>query len=268
MTRTVHPDEVFYHIGLSKEMIEGAEYVLLPGDPHRSESLAKAFDPQAKFLADSREHISYLANFHGQKILICSSGLGGPNIGISVEELAMIGLKYYLRVGTCGAIQPSMELGDVMISSAAVRLEGASHDFAPIEYPAVSSFAFTHDMIEGAKAAQAPYHVGITASTDTFWQGQERYDNYTGYLLRRQRGAIDEWRALNVANFEMEAATLFVMCNVMRLEAACICGIIARRVDSEKVSVSTKQGAAKQHWEKVAVEGIYHSLKRRGLAEK
>lgn len=265
MPKSVKSDEILYHIGLSKDMIEGAEYVLLPGDPHRSESLAKAFDPKAKFLADSREHISYLADFHGQKVLVCSSGLGGPNIGITVEELAMIGVKYYLRVGTCGAIQASIELGDVVISTAAVRLEGASRDFAPIEYPAVSSFEFTHDMVAGAKQAKAPYHTGITASTDTFWQGQERYDSYTGYLLRRQRGAIDEWRALNVANFEMEAATLFVMCSVMKLEAACICGVIARRVESEKVSLATKTGKGKEHWEKVAVEGIYQSMKRRGV---
>lgn len=265
MSKTVSPNEVLYHIGLSKEMIEGAEYVLLPGDPHRSESLAKAFDPNAKFLADCREHISYLANFHGQKVLVCSSGLGGPNIGITVEELAVIGLKYFLRVGTCGAIQSSIELGDVAISAAAVRLEGTSRDFAPVEYPAVSSFEFTADMIEGAKAAKAPHHIGITASTDTFWQGQERYDSFTGYLLRRQRGAMDEWRALNVMNFEMEAATLFVMCSTMRLHAACICGVVARRVESEKVSLATKTGTAKDHWEKTAVQGIYHSMKRRGL---
>ncbi|EKE01943.1 MAG: hypothetical protein ACD_21C00016G0001 [uncultured bacterium] len=265
MPKQAKPDEIQYHIGLSKNMIENAEYVLLPGDPHRSELIAKAFDPNAKFLADSREHVSYLANFHGQKILVCSTGLGAPNVGITIEELAVIGLKYYLRVGTCGAIQPFINLGDVVISTAAVRLEGASKDYAPIEYPAVSSFEFTHDMVEGAKETKAPFHVGITASTDTFWQGQERYDNYTGYLLRSKRGAMDEWRALNVMNFEMEASALFVMASTMGLHAACICGVVAVRVESEKVSVDTKQGAAKSNWEKIAIEGIYQSLKRRGL---
>jgi len=267
MVKSVKHDEVLYHVGLSKEMIQGAEYVLLPGDPHRSESLAKAFDPSAKFLADSREHISYLADFHGQKVLVCSSGLGGPNIGITVEELAVIGLKYYLRVGTCGAIQPGIELGDVVVSTAGVRLEGTSRDFAPIEYPAVASFEFTHDMVEGAKIAKAPYHLGITASTDTFWQAQERYDSYTGYLLNRHRGAMAEWRALNVINFEMEAATLLVMCSTMALNAACICGVVAKRVESEQISVAAKTGACKEHWEKVAVEGIYQSMKRRGKAK-
>jgi len=265
MPKQAKPDEIQYHIGLSKNMIEGAEYVLLPGDPHRSESIAKAFDSNAKFLADSREHVSYLADFHGQKVLVCSTGLGAPNVGITIEELAVIGLKYYLRVGTCGAIQPFINLGDVVISTAGVRLEGASKDYAPIEYPAVASFEFTNDIVEGAKQTEAPFHVGITASTDTFWQGQERYDSYTGYLQRSKQGAMDEWRALNVLNFEMEASALLVMASTMGLHAACICGVVAVRTESEKISVDTKQGTAKTNWEKIAVEGIHQSMKRRGL---
>lgn len=265
MPKQAKPDEVQYHIGLSRNMIKGAEYVLLPGDPHRSESIAKAFDPDAKLLADSREHISYLASFHGHNILVCSTGLGAPNVGITIEELAPIGLKYYLRIGTCGAIQKDIKLGDVVISTAGVRLEGASKDYAPTEYPAVASFEFTHDIVAAAKTANIPHHVGITASTDTFWQAQERYDSYTGYLLRSKRGAIDEWRALNVMNFEMEASALFVMASTMGLHAACLCGVIAVRYESEKVSVDTKTGAAKSHWETLAVEGIRQSMKSRGL---
>jgi uridine phosphorylase len=265
MPKLAKPNEVLYHIGLSRNMIEGAEYVILPGDPHRSASLAKAFDPKAKFLADSREHVSYLANFHGQKILICSSGLGAPNIGISVEELAMIGVKYFLRVGTCGAIQPHIQLGDIVISTGAVRLEGMSRDFAPIEYPAIPCFQFTNDLITAAAAAKIPHHTGITATTDTFWQGQERYDSFTGYNLRRLRNSMDEWQKLNVANFEMEAAALFVMCSVFGLHAACICGVVAQRTQSEKVSTSAKNSIAKCHWESAAVHGILQSLKRRKL---
>lgn len=265
MPKQATPDEIQYHIGLSKNMISGAEYVLLPGDPHRCETIAKAFDPNAKFLADSREHVSYLANFHGQNILVCSTGLGAPNVGITIEELAVIGLKYYLRVGTCGAIQKYVNLGDIVVSSAAVRLDGASKDYAPIEYPAVASLEFTNDIITSLNNIKIPYHVGITASTDTFWQGQERYDSYTGYLLRKKRGAIDEWRALNVVNFEMEASALFVMANTMRLHAACICGVVAVRYESEKISVATKTGTAQDNWEKATTNAIYQSLKHRGL---
>jgi uridine phosphorylase len=265
MPKQAKQNDVQYHTGLSKNMIKNAEYALLPGDPQRVESIAKIFDPQAVFLADSREHKSFLANFHGQHILVCSTGVGAPNVSITLEELAVIGLKYYLRIGTCGSIQPRVELGDVVISKASVRLDGASKDYAPVEYPAVASFEFTNDIIEGAKKAQAPFHVGITASTDTFWQGQERHDSYTGYLIRSKRDSMAEWQALNVLNFEMESSALFVMSSVMGLKAACLSSVIAKRVESEKISLNAKTGAAKTNWEKVAYEGIYFSMKRRGL---
>jgi uridine phosphorylase len=227
--------------------------------------LAKVFDPNAKHLATSREYISYLADFHGQKILVCSTGMGCPSVGIGVEELATIGLKYFIRVGTCGVIQDKINLGDVIISSAAVRLEATSSHYAPMEYPAVASIGLTQAMIEGAKIAKAPFHVGITASSDTFWPGQERHDNYSGYLLRRFQGSMAEWRALNVLNFEMEASALFVMCSVFGLEAACICGVVAKRIESEKPSLTAKQGAAKQNWEKVMLEGVLAHLRQRNL---
>lgn len=265
MAKIASIDEVQYHIGLSRRMVEGAEYVLLPGDPHRVPSLAKAFDPDAKQLAFSREHQSYLANFHGQKVLVTSTGMGCPSTGIAVEELAMLGLKYFLRIGTSGSIQPHVNLGDIVISSAGVRLEGTSSHYAPMEYPSVASFEFTNDLVNAAQKIAVPFHVGITASSDTFWPGQERNDNYSGYLLRRLVGSMAEWRALNVLNFEMEASALFVMCSAFGLHAACLCGIVAKRDQSEKVSLATKAGTAKSNWENLAVEGVYTSMKRRGL---
>jgi len=265
MAKQVPNDEIQYHIGLSKDMIEGAEYVLLPGDPYRVESLAKSFDPHAKHLASSREYTSYLANFHGQKVLVCSTGMGGPSTGIGVEELATIGLRYLLRVGTCGGIQAQTHLGDVVISTAAVRLEGTSSHYAPMEYPSVASFEFTNDVVNAAKNINIPYHIGITASTDTFWPAQERHDNFSGYLLRRFHASMAEWRALKVLNFEMEAATLFVMCSVFGLHAACLCSVVAKRTESEKLCVATKHGTAKDNWEKLAVAAIYESMCRRGL---
>lgn len=264
MVKHAKNNEIQYHIALSKDMIEGAEYVLLPGDPYRVESLAKAFDANATHLKSNREHTSYLANFHGQKVLVCSTGMGAPSTGIAVEELATIGLKYFLRIGTSGGIQSHINLGDIVISSAAVRLEGTSTHYAPLEYPAVSSFEFTGDLIQAAEKIKVPYHVGITASSDTFWPGQERHDNYSGYLLRRFQGSMAEWRALNVLNFEMEAAALFVICDVFGLHSACLCGVIAKRDASEQVSLDTKAGTAKSNWEKLAVASIYTSMVRRG----
>ncbi len=264
MTKQVTDGEVMYHTGLSKNMVEGAEYVVLPGDPGRVESLAKAFDPKAKHVGMNREHNTWIANFHGQKVLVCSTGLGAPSTGIAVEELATIGLGYMLRVGTCGGIQAHTNLGDIIISSGGVRLEGTSSHYAPMEYPAVASIEFTNDMVAAAAKAEVPYHVGITASSDTFWPGQERYDNYEGHILRRWHGSMAEWRHLKVLNFEMEVSCLFVMASVFGLQAACICGVIAKRDHSEKVELDSK-GLAQKRWEKVTVEGIYTSMKRRGL---
>jgi uridine phosphorylase len=264
MAKQVANNEVLYHVNLSPAMIKGAQYVLLPGDPGRVESLAKAFDSKAKHLTSNREHTSYLADFHNQKVLVTSTGMGGPSTGIAVEELAMLGLKYFLRVGTCGGIQTYTNLGDIIINDAAVRLEGASSHYAPIEYPAVASIEFTSDLISAAKSLDVPYHIGITASSDTFWPGQERHDNYSGYLLRRFVGSMAEWQALNVLNFEMEAATLFVMCKVFGLHAGCICGVVAKRDQSEAVAAVAKD-ESKKNWEKLAVNSIYNSMQRRGL---
>jgi uridine phosphorylase len=267
MVKQVAKDAVQYHIALSPDMIEGAEYVLIPGDPGRVPGLAKAFDPNAKHIATNREHNSWLANFHGQKILITSTGMGAPSTGIAIEELATIGLRYFLRVGTSGGIQPVLNLGDIVITTGGVRLEGTSSHYAPMEYPSVPDFDFTTDMRDGAIEAKVPFHMGLTASSDTFWPGQERHDNFSGYLLRGFRGSMAEWRALNVMNFEMEASAVFVMCSAFGLKAACICGVIAKRDQSEKVELDSK-GVAEKNWLKVATHGIKKSLERRGLIEK
>lgn len=264
MVKQVKDDEVQYHTGLSRNMVHGAEYVVLPGDPGRVQSLAEAYDKNARYVGTNREHTTWIADFYGQKLLVCSTGVGAPSTGIAIEELATIGLKYLLRVGTCGGIQPETNLGDIVISSGAVRLEGTSSHYAPIEYPAVASLEFTNDIVEAAKKTGVPYHVGITATSDTFWPGQERYDNYMGQILRKWHGSMVEWRSLNVLNFEMEVSCVLVMASVFRLHAACICGVVAKRDSSEKIELDAKD-VAQKNWEKVAVEGIYTSMKRRGL---
>lgn len=264
MAKYAQEDEVLYHIGLSRKKIEHAKYVLLPGDPGRVESIARAFDAKAKHLNTHREYTSYLADFHGEKVLVCSTGMGCPSTGIAVEELAMLGVEYFLRVGSCGGLQDYTNVGDVVISSGAVRLEGTSVHHAPIEYPAVPSIEYTSDVIVGAKFTGVPYHVGITATSDTFWQGQERYDSFTGKLLRMHRGSVDEWRDLNVINLEMEASALFVICSIFGLHAASICGVVVKRTVSEEVTIGTTTGSPTANAIKVAVAAVHASMKRRG----
>ena len=139
MGNKVMPNEVLYHIGISAEMIKGAEYALLPGDPGRVEALARALGT-AEPVGCHREYKSWLADVEGTSVLVCSTGMGGPSVAIGMEELARLGIKNFIRVGTTGSIQKDVELGDLVINKAAVRLDGTSQHYAPLNFPAVASF--------------------------------------------------------------------------------------------------------------------------------
>ncbi len=225
-----------YHIALSAKMIDHAQYAIVPGDPGRVADIAQAIDPQACELAFHREYRSFLAYLHDTPILVCSTGIGGPAVAIAMEELAQIGVRYFLRAGTTGSIQEHIRVGDFIITKAAVRLDGASRHYAPIEYPAVASLRLSASLYQAMDVLGIEnYHVGITASSDTFYPGQERYDSYTHYVPRALQGSLKEWRQLNVLNYEMESATLFTLANTFGLHAACFCQVIANRINSEAV---------------------------------
>ncbi|AFJ43661.1 uridine phosphorylase [Francisella orientalis] len=236
--KRVAKDEVLYHIGLSEEMIDSAEIAILPGDPKRSEPLAKMLDKNAKFLATNREYTSYLAKVADRNTIVISTGMGGPSTAICIEELAMIGIKKLIRVGTCGAIQENIDFGDLILTTASVRLDGTSYHYAPIEYPAVADFKLNSSLYNSAKSLNIDIHCGITGSSDTFYPGQERRDSYSGYVRKHFRESLDEWRKLNVLNLEMESSALLTVCATFGLQASCICTVIAKRTTSESVNKS------------------------------
>lgn len=228
------------HIGLSIQDLGDCDTAILTGDPHRVAFLAKCLDKNAKHLKNSREYHSYRVKVNNKSILVISTGIGGPSTSICIEELAMLGIERFIRVGTTGAIQHKIKLGDLIISTASVRLDGASFHYAPSRYPAVSSFPLTMELYNSATSLNFTTHLGITASTDTFYPGQERYDNYTGYVRNKYRGSMEEWKKLNVLNYEMESATLFTVCSVLGLEAACICGVLVQRAVTEQLAGNTE----------------------------
>lgn len=240
-----------YHLALAAADLAGATTALLPGDPDRvpelARALAEALGARAEPAARHREYASWRLMWADRCVLICSTGIGAPSTAIAVEELARLGITRFVRVGTTGAIQPDIALGDLVISRAAVRLDGASYHYAPAAYPAVAGFDTTARLVAAARSLGAPWHLGITASSDTFWPGQERYDSFSGYVPRAFQGSLAEWRALGVTNFEMEAAVLFTQCAAFGLEAGCLCGVIAQRVDSERVD-STAYSRARDRW--------------------
>ncbi|MDF0535164.1 uridine phosphorylase [Shewanella sp. A32] len=230
-----------FHLGLTKTMLRGATLAIVPGDPERVKRIAALLD-DAEFLASHREFTSYLANLDGKPIVICSTGIGGPSTSIAVEELAQLGIRTFLRIGTTGAIQPHVKVGDIIVSQASVRLDGASLHFAPMEYPAVADFACTAAMVAACREQGVEPHVGITASSDTFYPGQERYDTVSGRVTPRFEGSLKHWQALGVLNYEMESATLFTMCASQGWRAACVAGVIVNRTQQEIPDAAVMQG--------------------------
>lgn len=140
--------EVF-HLGLTKAMLEGATLAITPGAPERVEKIAKLLD-RPKFLASTREFTSWLGYIGDKAVVVCSTGIGGPSVSIAVEELAQLGVRTFLRIGTTGAIQPHINVGDILVTTGAVRLDGASLHFAPMEYPAVANFECTNALYKAA----------------------------------------------------------------------------------------------------------------------
>src|SRR2546429_4612801 len=150
-------DEKKYHVGLGKGDV--GEYVLVPGDPGRVPAIAKYLDG-AREVAFSREYRTFTGTVDGVPVSAMSTGMGGPSVAIGVEELAELGVHTFLRVGTCGAAQPEIKMGDLVIAIGAVRSEGTPDGYVPKEYPAIASLDVVNALVEAASAAKVPYHVG------------------------------------------------------------------------------------------------------------
>ena len=225
-----------YHIQLDRKMIRNAKVAILPGDPARVIKIGENLSPKSRELAFNREYRSYLVPV-GKKdhILIISTGMGGPSTSIGIEELASLGIKTFVRIGTTGSIQKNLKVGDVVITSGSVRLDGTSTHYAPLAYPAIPDFFVTRILVEAAEKAGIPFKVGITASSDTFFPGQERYDSFSGYVIRDFQGSMEEWQKLNVLNYEMESSALFTTASALGLRSGCVAGVIVSRASSEKI---------------------------------
>ena len=237
-----------YHLELNRRMIKGAATILMPGDPGRVEPIARAIATAtgglALPLASNREFTTFLSGTRDNPVLVTSTGIGGPSTSIAVDELAQIGVKTFIRVGTTGAIQAHIRTGDCIITTGAVRLDGASTHYAPIEYPAVAHFECVLALKKSADKHGVRAHTGVTASSDTFYPGEERTDAYRKYVLRRFRGATEEMRQLHVLGYEMEASTLFTMTASMGLRGGCVTGVVNRGSTGKVTKAALAQGAA------------------------
>ena len=235
-----------YHIGFGAEDVPaGTSTVLLSGDPGRSELIATEHLADGGPLARNRGLDSFVARLPGGAPVVCAtSGMGAPSMSIVVNELVQVGMRTIIRVGTAGSIQDGVRIGSVVIGSGALTNQGAADDIAPPRFPAVADPFLTVTLADAARALGVDHHVGVMASTDTFFEGQERSASSANpRLLRRQRGMIDEYRDLGILNFEMEAGTLFKMGVVYGFAAGCVCAIIAERTEAEEPRLDEKDAA-------------------------
>lgn len=255
------PDEVMYHIGFCHNDLRGARFAVLPGDPGRVEPLARALGVDSEFITSHREYTSWLTYIEKQPVLVCSTGMGGPSVAICLEELVRIGITHVIRFGTTGTIQDEIDLGEVIINKAAIRLDGTSYHYAPAAFPAVASFTMVEALSKAAKAENVPAHVGISVSSDTFWPGQERYDSFTGYVPKAFQGTLQEWQALGALNYEMETSALFVTAQCLGIKAGAVCGVVAKRTDSESIAPKNIYDTAFDRQVKVTVGALKQLLK-------
>ncbi len=218
-----------YHIDCKPGDV--ARYVLTPGDPARVNKFASLWD-SSREVANHREYHTMTGVYKGVDISCVSTGIGSPSLTIAIDELSRIGVDTFIRVGTTGGIQKGQQLGDLVISTGAVRLDGASKDLVIPEYPAVANYEVVMALIQAAEELGVRYHVGITASTDTFYAGQGR-PGLNNYIPNFKKTILEDMQMAGVQNFEMEVAPLLTFASMFGKRAGAICVIIANRVTNE-----------------------------------
>ncbi|CCY62857.1 uridine phosphorylase [Clostridium sp. CAG:967] len=205
-----------YHIGLKNGDI--GEYVILPGDPKRCKKIAEYFD-NAEFIADNREYTTYTGYLNGTKVSVTSTGIGGPSAAIAMEELVKVGAKTFIRVGTCGGMDLNVKGGDIVIATGAIRMEGTSKEYAPIEFPAVANLDITCSLVEAAKKLNYTYHTGVVECKDSFYGQHDPQRMPVNYELLNKWEA---WKKLGCLASEMESAALFIVASTLNVKAGSV----------------------------------------------
>ena len=238
-----------YHIQVGKEDV--GKYVILPGDPKRCEKIAQHFE-QAKLIADSREFVTYTGYLDGVKVSVTSTGIGGPSAAIAMEELVMAGADTFVRIGTCGGMQLPVKSGDVVIASGAIRMEGTSREYAPIEFPAVANIEVVNALMNAAEKLGQKYHVGVVQSKDSFYGQHSPELKPVSYELTNKWEA---WKRLGCLASEMESAALFVVASSLGIRAGA-CFLVMANQEREKEGLDNPVIHDTDLAVQIAVEGI------------
>lgn len=219
-----------YHIGLKEGDV--GEYVILPGDPKRCEKIAQYFD-NPKLVGDQREFVTYTGYLNGVKVSVTSTGIGGASAVIALEELVKIGAKNFIRVGTCGGIDVNVKGGDIVVATGAVRMEGTSKEYAPIEFPAVANLDIVNALIQSAKSLGLNWHAGIVQCKDAFYGQHNPEIMPVSYELKDKWEA---WKRLGCLASEMESAALFVASSFLKVRTGSVFLVVANQ-EREKLNL-------------------------------
>jgi uridine phosphorylase len=238
-----------YHVGLRPGDI--GEYVILPGDPHRVPKIAAYFDNPVK-VADSREFVTYTGTLDGVKVSCTSTGVGGPSASIALEELCNVGGKTFIRVGTCGGMDINVKGGDIVIATGAVRQDGTSKEYAPIEYPAVPDVIVAASLVFAARNLGFKYHTGVVQCKDAF------YGQHMPEALPNSHELLNKWDAwlrLGCKASEMESSTLFIVGAYRKVRVGSVFLVVANQ-EREKAGLPNKQEHDTDRAIRVAIEAF------------
>ena len=235
------PQDRQHHIQVAPG--EVGRYVLLPGDPGRSEPIARLFD-EPRLVARNREYETWSGYLDGELVSVTSTGIGCPSAAIAMEELVKVGADTFIRVGTSGSLQRDIRPGDLGVINAAIRDEGTSSHYLPIEFPAVADIDVTRALAVGARSAGKTVHVGVSQSKDSFY-GQHEPSRMP--MARRLQDRWEAWMAGGAICSEMEAAALYIVAATLRVRAG---GIMMIAGNPDMIAMTEEEHAA------VAVENL------------
>lgn len=231
-------------------------YVILPGDPKRCAKIAEHFD-NAHLVADSREFVTYTGELDGVKVSVTSTGIGGPSASIAMEELVLCGADTFIRVGTCGGIDLDVKGGDIVVATGAVRMEGTSKEYAPIEYPAVADLDTTNALVAASRKLGYTYHTGVVQCKDAFYGQHEPEMMPAGYELINKWEA---WKKLGCLASEMETAALYIVAAKLHVRVGA-CFLVMANQEREKLGLENPVVHDTDMAVQVAVEAIRKLIK-------
>ncbi|HIX81474.1 MAG TPA: uridine phosphorylase [Candidatus Erysipelatoclostridium merdavium] len=245
-----------YHLDIKKGDV--GKYVILPGDPKRCQKIAQYFD-DPQLIADNREYVTYTGYLDGIKVSVTSTGIGGPSTAIAIEELVKSGADTFIRVGTCGGMEIDVKSGDIVIASGAIRQEGTSKEYAPIEFPAVGNYTIINALADSAKKMKnINYHVGVVQSKDSFYGQHDPSSKPVSYELENKWEA---WLRLGTLASEMETAALYTVSSYLKVRSATVLLVVANQ-EREKKGLDNPVVCDTDKAIKVAIEAIKLLIKQ------